>query len=140
MGAELHLLAARVPPWQRDYVFHPTRKWELDFAWPELRVYLSIEGGVGKSSHRGIRPVYRSKIIAGRQIKVKVGIRDGLAEDLEKHNEAALLGWLASGLLDRCWPTVRLSTRSSELSCCVDLTHSRRRCIACCRLNKESSE
>lgn len=94
MGAELHLLAARVPPWQRDYVFHPTRKWELDFAWPELRVYLSIEGGVGKSSHRGIRPVYRSKIIAGRQIKVKVGIRDGLAEDLEKHNEAALLGWL----------------------------------------------
>lgn len=92
--AELHLRVAGVPAWQRDYVFHPTRKWELDFAWPQLLVYLSIEGGVGKSSHRGIRPVYRTKTIGGRQIKTKVGMRDGLAEDLEKHNEAAIMGWL----------------------------------------------
>lgn len=85
---------ASIPAWQRDYVFHPTRKWELDFAWPELRVYLSIEGGVYRSSHRSVRRVtlmYRTA--SGELVPVR-GTKDGLANDLEKHTEAAILGWI----------------------------------------------
>ncbi|SPZ45894.1 Uncharacterised protein [Plesiomonas shigelloides] len=56
-----------------EYVFHPTRKWRLDFAWPEYRLALEIHGGVysGGRHTRGA----------------------GFTEDREKMNEAALLGW-----------------------------------------------
>ncbi|MGL4930900.1 MAG: hypothetical protein ACRC4H_12435, partial [Plesiomonas sp.] len=51
-----------------EYVFHPTRKWRLDFAWPEYRLALEIHGGVysGGRHTRGA----------------------GFTEDREKMNEA----------------------------------------------------
>lgn len=58
----------------REHRFHPTRLWRFDFAWPEHRVALEIEGGIwtggGHTRGRGYR------------------------EDMEKYNEAALHGWL----------------------------------------------
>jgi hypothetical protein len=29
-----------------EYRFHPTRKWRMDLAWPEQKVYLEVQGGV----------------------------------------------------------------------------------------------
>ena len=56
-----------------EYRFHPTRKWRLDFAWPQYLIGVEIEGGIW---HRGRhnRPA-------------------GFIEDCRKYNEAALMGW-----------------------------------------------
>lgn len=59
-----------------EWPFHPTRKWRLDRAWPELLVAWEVEG-LGR---RGA---------TGRHQQPK-----GLAADAEKYNEAALRGWL----------------------------------------------
>lgn len=57
-----------------EYRFHPTRKWRLDLAWPEVRVAVEIQGGV----------YVRGKHVQG----------DGAEKDYEKLNEAQLLGWI----------------------------------------------
>lgn len=62
-----------VPPFARQYKFHPTRKWLLDFAWPELKVAVEVEGGTW---------------VRGRHTRP-----EGYARDCEKYNAAALLGW-----------------------------------------------
>jgi hypothetical protein len=100
-----------VPPWQRDYVFHPSRKWELDFAWPDLLIYVSVEGGISKSSHRTVANIYKKMVINGRVVRVKVGEKDGYSDDLEKHTEAAILGWLG----------VRVSRRMIESGLATEL-------------------
>lgn len=60
---------------ETEWIFHPTRKWRFDFAFPHLHPPLAIEveGGTwAKSRHT-----------TGR----------GFEKDLEKYNAAALLGW-----------------------------------------------
>ena len=65
---------AGLPTPERQYYFHPTRKWRVDFAWPEFMLIVELEGGVWvRGAH--IRP--------GRFIK-----------DCIKYNEAAVLGWV----------------------------------------------
>ena len=57
-----------------EYTFHPTRKWRFDYAWPDQMVALEVEGGVwrkGGGAHQGA----------------------GTIRDIEKYNEAVLLGW-----------------------------------------------
>ena len=61
------------PEYQREYRFHPTRKWRFDFAWPDHKVAVEIEGGVW--SH-------------GRHNRAT-----GFIEDCDKYNEATILGW-----------------------------------------------
>lgn len=56
-----------------ELVFHPKRKWRLDYAWPTLMIAIEIHGGI----HSG-----------GRHTRGK-----GFVEDRAKMNEAALLGW-----------------------------------------------
>jgi len=56
-----------------EYSFHPKRKWRFDFAFPEQKVGIEVEGGVWTRG-RHTRPV-------------------GFIKDCEKYNEAALLGW-----------------------------------------------
>ncbi len=56
-----------------EHLFHPTRKWRLDFAWPEHQIAIEVHGGV----HSG-----------GRHTR-----GTGFTEDREKMNEAALMGW-----------------------------------------------
>jgi very-short-patch-repair endonuclease len=55
-------------------MFHPTRRWRLDFANPELKIAIEIEGGIF-SGGRHVSPA-------------------GFIEDCRKYNEAALLGWM----------------------------------------------
>lgn len=70
---ELHI------PFEREYRFHPKRKWRFDFAFAGsdfvmIRNFgIEIEGGIW---------------IAGRHTRGK-----GFEADIRKYNEAAKLGW-----------------------------------------------
>jgi len=57
----------------QEYRFHPKRLWRFDFAWPEWKIYLEIEGGV---------------YTKGRHLRPK-----GFLSDMEKYNAATILGW-----------------------------------------------
>jgi len=69
----LHIRAEKLPPVEREYMFHGERKWRLDFAWPDQRIAVEIEGGL----HSG-----------GRHTRAK-----GYQEDITKYNEAVAAHW-----------------------------------------------
>lgn len=58
----------------KEYKFHPTRRWRFDYALPEHKIAIEIDGGVWTQG-RHTRPV-------------------GYLHDMEKFNEAAAMGWL----------------------------------------------
>ena len=62
-----------LPGFVTEHRFHPDRGWRFDFAWPVERVALEVEGGiwVGGGHNRG----------------------KGFAKDIEKYNQAVVLGW-----------------------------------------------
>lgn len=57
-----------------EHRFHPERRWRFDAAWPDYKIALEFEGGVWRQ---------------GRHQRAY-----GFIGDMEKYNEAALLGWL----------------------------------------------
>ena len=57
----------------REVLFHPTRKWRFDFAWPFYQIALEIEGGTW---------------VSGRHSRGA-----GMRADCEKYNAAVLAGW-----------------------------------------------
>jgi very-short-patch-repair endonuclease len=65
----LHCRAERLNP-EREYLFHPTRKWRFDFCWPEKKIAVEIEG---RGRHQSF---------------------GGFEADAIKYNSAARLGWL----------------------------------------------
>lgn len=65
--------ALRIARPHAEYRFHPKRKWRFDFAWPERRLAVEIEGGV-MSKGRHVRP-------------------QGFTNDCEKYNQATQLAW-----------------------------------------------
>lgn len=69
----LQLRALQIVLPEREYAFHPVRRWRFDFAWPELRLAVEVEGGV-YSRGRHNRP-------------------QGFIGDTEKYNAAAEAGW-----------------------------------------------
>lgn len=58
---------------QREYRFHPSRRWRFDFAFPVHKVAVEVEGGIWTNG-RHVRPA-------------------GFEDDCEKYNAAASLGW-----------------------------------------------
>lgn len=58
----------------KEMRFHPKRMWRFDYAIPEHRIAIEIDGGVWKY---------------GRHNRPK-----GYIADMEKFNEAAAMGWL----------------------------------------------
>ena len=65
--------ASGIAPPVPEFRFHPSRKWRTDFAWPEQKLAVEIEGGVYIRG-RHVRPV-------------------GFTKDMEKYNALAEAGW-----------------------------------------------
>lgn len=82
----LHLKGARIAH-QREYRFHPVRKWLFDFAMPEKLVAVECQGGV---------------YIGGRH-----ATGTGITKDCEKFSVAASMGW-------RVMPVTPAQIRSGE--------------------------
>jgi len=40
----IQIRAAKLPASEREYRFHPLRKFRVDFAWPELKIAIEIDG------------------------------------------------------------------------------------------------
>ena len=69
LEAKFYNLTIHLKPAQQHY-FHPERRWRFDFAWPEHKLAVEIQGfGSGHNSYTG------------------------MSSDYEKHNEALRLGW-----------------------------------------------
>jgi hypothetical protein len=83
---------AGLPEPEREFAFaRPDRDWRFDFAWPDRRVALEVEGGVW-SAGRHVRP-------------------QGFLKDVEKYNAAAGRGWLVF----RCTPATLDSLTTVEM-------------------------
>jgi very-short-patch-repair endonuclease len=57
----------------REFRFHPTRKWQADFAFIKEKLIIEIEGGI---------------FSGGRHTT-----GTGMVADMEKYNQMAILGW-----------------------------------------------
>jgi len=68
----LHLRSAGLKP-DREYKFHPSRKWRADFAFIEQKILIEAEGGT---------------FSGGRHTT-----GSGFEKDAEKYNTATLMGW-----------------------------------------------
>jgi very-short-patch-repair endonuclease len=64
------------PPFEREYKFHNSRGWRLDFAWPAAKIAVEIEGGIHEGAGRG------------RHMR-----QAGFEADALKYAECALLGY-----------------------------------------------
>jgi very-short-patch-repair endonuclease len=62
-----------LPEPEREYRFLPPRRWRFDFAWPDARVAVEVEGGA---------------FVQGRHTR---GIH--FERDAEKYSRAAIEGW-----------------------------------------------
>lgn len=80
-----------IPAPVAEYRFHKTRKWRFDYAWPDIKVALEIEGGVwtGGRHTRGA----------------------GFLRDIEKYNAAAVAGWTVL----RCTPDTLATAEMAEM-------------------------
>ncbi len=70
----IQLQLSGLPDPQREFLFHPRRKWRFDLAWPDLLIAVEIEGGIWTG---------------GRHVR-----GEGYEADCEKYNEAQLAGWM----------------------------------------------
>ena len=76
---------------EMELKFHPTRKWRFDYAIPEHRIAIEVEGGVWTGG-RHTRPA-------------------GFLKDITKYNQAALLGWRVF----RVTPKTLITTETIEM-------------------------
>lgn len=66
-------MCLNVTGYQTEHRFHEVRRWRFDFAWPDIKLAVEVEGGTftnGRHS-RGI----------------------GMRKDMEKYNTAQEMGW-----------------------------------------------
>ena len=50
---------------EKEWKFHPVRRWRFDYAFPDFRVALEVEGGVftgGRQGHSVFSEIWRSTI------------------------------------------------------------------------------
>ena len=70
---------------EAEYRFHEKRKWLFDYAWPSRKIALEIEGGIyghGKKCR-----------VCGRKAPGAHSSVIGIMRDIEKYNNAQVLGW-----------------------------------------------
>lgn len=73
---------------ERQYQFHPTRKWRLDFAWVRERVAVEVEGGIWRRNSEGNWAGAHSHPM-------------NIERDIEKGNALAALGWILVRATDK---------------------------------------
>jgi len=66
-------VAFGIPVPTREFKFHPKRRWRVDYAWPDLKLAVEIEGGA---------------FVQGRHFR---GV--GAIKDMEKYNELVFMGY-----------------------------------------------
>ena len=71
----IHVRESGLPFPLAEYRFHPERRWRFDFAWPLWKIAVEIEGQIS---------IWKP----GRHQRAK-----GYQADLDKYNNAVLLGW-----------------------------------------------
>lgn len=71
---ELSLKQLGFSGFQREYLFSPSRKWRIDFAWPDKYLAVEIEGGTWSNHSRHTRG-------------------SGYLKDIEKYNMLTLCGF-----------------------------------------------
>lgn len=71
---DMQLRAMKLHGWEREFRFHPGRRWRFDFAHPESKIAVEVEGGAWTKGRHN-RPA-------------------GFIADMEKYNQAALMGWI----------------------------------------------
>jgi hypothetical protein len=76
---------AGLPEPTPEYTFHPTRGWKFDYAFPAERLAVEIEGGIWKKG--------------GGAHSHPLNIE----RDIEKYNEAAILGWRILRVVPERW-------------------------------------
>lgn len=69
------MFASNLPPPIEQFRFHQTRLWRFDFAWPDAKVAVELEGGTWSR----------------RKMAHNTGA--GIQRDIEKHNAAIIEGW-----------------------------------------------
>ena len=77
-----------------EYMFHPTRRWRFDGAFPAAKVAVEVEGMAGRS---------------GKSRHMTYG---GYQKDMEKYNAATALGW---HLLRFTWKDVRDGSAGKQI-------------------------
>lgn len=89
--AGLFFQEQKLPPPDTEFRFHPERKWRFDFAWPDCKVALEVDGGIWISGghNRGAQ----------------------MLKTWEKENEAACMGWR----ILRCEPKSVCLVSTAEL-------------------------
>ena len=73
-----------------EHRFHPIRRWRFDYAWPDHKIALEVEGGVWTGGR------HTSSV--------------GFIKDMEKYNAAACLGWR----IIRCQPSTLMKLATIE--------------------------
>lgn len=77
-----HIKVHKLPDPEIEFKFHPERRWRFDFAWPDQKIAVEIEGvtSFGKNANGTMR--------LGRHQTAK-----GLEKDCQKYGAAMVLGW-----------------------------------------------
>lgn len=79
---EFQLKTLQIKGLEREHRFHVERRWRFDFAYPNLKIAIEVEGVTRYGRNRD------GSMKLGRHQTAK-----GYANDCEKYNAAAELGW-----------------------------------------------
>jgi len=101
----LQAKAANLAPIASEFLFHPQRRWRLDFAWLAEKVAVEVHGGIWTENGSG-------RHATGAEPQ----------SDREKMNEAQLLGWIVLEVTERhiksglalCWLEAALNERRKK--------------------------
>lgn len=99
-----HIVAPDLPEPETQYKFHPKRRWRLDFAWPDFRLSVEVNGtGGGGYGNPVVCHVCGARVRArlkggalGKELRLNDpshASADGQARDAEKQNAMIALGW-----------------------------------------------
>jgi very-short-patch-repair endonuclease len=69
----MQVRACKLPTPEREYRFDPSRRWRIDYAWPDRKLLVELEGAIW---------------VGGRHTR-----GSGFSKDCEKYNAASMLGY-----------------------------------------------